>query len=149
MSFTYDWTNFPQLSRLRMMVGDTQGSPAPFPIWQDDEINGALGGYGAQNFIVGLSGYSPVIPPPPSTYSYGLAAALLLNSLSAVKARTLVESILAVTMDGQSAAKALQALGQTYIDQEANNGFFAVAEMGDTQFWFRERLYKMLYRQNC
>lgn len=148
MSFTYDWTNFPQLSRLRMMVGDTQGSPAPFPLFQDAEINGALSVFSAQNVIVGLSGYSPIIPPPPSTYSYGQAAALLLNSLSATKARVLVQSILDVKIGGPAAADALQKLGQSYIDQEAASGYFAVAEMVVNNFSMRERLVAMLYRQN-
>jgi hypothetical protein len=149
VSFTYDFTNFPQLSLLRMMVGDTQDGPAPLPIFQDAEINAALNRYSAQGVIIALSGYTPAIPPNPNVFSFGQAAALLLNSIGATKARNLVQSLLDVKLNGQAAAKALTDLGQTYIDQEAAGGFFAVAEMVQNNFSMRERLWKMLYRQNC
>jgi hypothetical protein len=132
-----------------MMVGDTQDGPAPLPIFQDAEINAALMRFSAQSFTIALSGYTPAIPPNPNIFSFGQAAALLLNSIASTKARNLVQSLLDVKLNGQAAAKALQDLGQSYIDQEAAGGFFAVAEMVQNSFSMRERLWKMLYRQNC
>jgi hypothetical protein len=143
MSFTYDWTNAPTIAQLRMMVGDTQDGPAPLPIFQDDEIQGALNANNAQNLILGLSGYSLGVS---QVYSFGRAAALLLNSINATKARIVVSATLDVRVSAAQASAALKALAQSYIDQENSAGYFAVAEMGNNQFWYRERLYNQLLR---
>lgn len=142
MSFTYDWVNSPTIAQLRMMCGDTDNTP-PLPIFQDAEIQGALNANNAQNLIIGLSGYSVGVP---QTYSFGRAAALLLNSLNATKARLVVQSVLDVKLSGPAASAALKALAQSYIDQEASAGYFAVAEMGNNPFWMRERLYNQVLR---
>jgi|SRR5215469_940850 len=145
MAFTYDWTNAPTIAIIRLMVGDTDSAN---PIFQDDEINGALNLNSSQNIIVGLSGY---YPPTLSgnVYSYGRAAAMLLNGLSATKARVVVTKVLDVSVNPESASKALKDLAQSYIDQETSAGYFSVAEMGQDSFWMRERLWKMLYRQQA
>lgn len=141
--FTYDWTVAPEIAALRLMVGDTDSAN---PIFDDAEITGALTINSSQNIIVGLSGY---YPPALSgnTYSYGRAAALLLNGLSSTKARVLATKVLDVSVAPEAASKALKDLGQSYIDQEISAGYFSVAEMGQDSFWMRERLWKMLYRQ--
>lgn len=140
MSFTYDWQTAPVQAQLRLMVGDTDASQ---PIFTDDEINGALAANNSQN-IMRTSGYFPAVP---QVFSMGRAAALLLNSLSSVKARLLVLKVLDVDIDGTRAAAQLKALGQSYIDQEVSSGYFAVSEMVQDSFSMRERLWKMLYRQ--
>lgn len=144
MSFTYDFTTAPTISTVRLMVGDTDPTP-PGPFFQDAEVQAALNLNFSQNIIVNLAGYVPQVPPP-ITYSYGRAAALLLNSLSAVRARNLVTKVLDVTLDGKSAAAALQALGKQYIEQENTAGYFAVSELVQDAFSMRDRLWKMLYR---
>ena len=146
MSFTYDWNN-PTLSQLRLMVGDTDPTP-PGPFFQDEEITGVLNLFNAQAVIIGLTGYAPAIPPPGNVYSFGRAAAMLLNGLGAVRARNLVSKVLDVDMAPAAAAAALTKLGQQYIDQEISSGFFSVAEMVQDSFSMRERLRKMLYRQS-
>jgi hypothetical protein len=143
VSFTYSWESNPTVAQVRMMVGDTQDGPAPLPIFQDDEIQGALNANNAQNLIIGLSGYSLGVP---QTYSFGRAAALLLNSINATKARIVVSKALDVAVSPAQASAALKALAQSYIDQENSAGYFAVAEMGNNQFWYRERLYNQLLR---
>ena len=145
MSFTYDWTVAPEIAALRLMVGDTDSTK---PIFDDSEIQGALTINSSQNIIVGLSGYYP----PQLTgnvYSYGRAAAMLLNGLSATKAQVVAVKVLDVSVSPQAASTALKALGQSYIDQEISAGYFSVAEMGQDPFWMRERLWKMLYRQQA
>jgi hypothetical protein len=144
MSFSYDWVNSPTIAQVRMMVGDTQPSPAPLPIFQDIEIQGALNAYNSQSIIIGLSGYN--VSPPAQIYSFGRAAALLLNSINATKARIVVSNALDVHVTASAASAALKALAQSYIDQENSVGYFAVAEMGVDQFWYRERLYNQLLR---
>lgn len=143
MSFTYDWTTNPTIAQLRMMVGDTESGPAPLPIFQDDEIQGALNANNAQNMILGLSGYSLGVR---QVYSFGRAAAMLLNSINAAKARIVVSNALDVHVTASAASAALKNLAQSYIDQEASAGYFSVAEMGNNAFWYRERLYNQLLR---
>lgn len=144
MSFTYDFTSAPALSQLRLMVGDTDSTQ---PIFQDAEVNAALQANSSQGIIVGLAGFTPTNAIP-QIFSYGRAAALLLNSIGATKARLIVKGLLDINIDGAAAAQALQKLGQQYIDQEVSGGFFAVSEMVLDPFSMRERLWKMLYRQN-
>jgi hypothetical protein len=143
MGFTYDWQNYPQIAAIRLMVGDTDSENR---IFNDDEITGVLTMNSSQNIIVGLSGYWP---PQLSgqVFSYGRAAAMLLNGLSSTKARIIVTKVLDVNVAPEQATAALQKLGQSYIDQENSAGYFSVAEMGQDPFWMRERLWKQLYRQ--
>lgn len=147
MSFTYDWSSNATISRIRLMVGDTDPTP-PGPYFQDAEIVGVLQATSSQNIIVGLSGYSPAVPVS-QVYSYARAAAMLLNGLGATRARNLFKQVTGVSIDGGAAAKALCALGDTYIAQENKAGYFAVAEMVQDSFSMRERLWKMLYRQQA
>ncbi len=128
------------------MVGDTVNTVADPAIFSDEEINMVLAINSSQNIIVGLSGYSPAVPVV-QTYSYGRTAATLLNSTGAVRARSLVKKVLDVEVDPRAATKALNDLGQSYIDQEISAGYFAVAEVDVNQFWCRERLNAMLLRQ--
>lgn len=144
MSFSYDWTNGPTVAQVRLMVGDTSNT-APGPIFQDEEINGVLQANSSQGIIVGLSGFNPAVPVA-QVYSFGRTAAMLLNGMGAVRARTLVKKVLDVDVDGASATAALQKLGQQYIDQETSAGYFAIAEMVQDPFSMRERLWKQLFR---
>jgi len=143
MAFTYDWVNSPTIAAIRLRVGDTDSGN---PIFDDAEVQGALNLNSSQSIIVGLSGYWPPTFSG-NTYSYGRAAAMLLNGLSSTKARVLATKVLDVSVAPESASKALKDLAQSYIDQEISAGYFSVAEMGQDSFWMRERLWKMLYRQ--
>lgn len=144
MSFTYDFTNYPQLSTVRLLVFDTD--PAN-PIFQDAEINAAMQIESSGNVIIGLTGYSPAVPVA-QVISYRRAAALLLRSLSASNAGQLIDNILDVHMNGPAAAAALAKIADSYIEDEMNAGYFAISEMVNNEFSARERLWKMLYRQN-
>lgn len=149
MSFTYDFTNYPQLSTVRLLVGDT--NPAQ-PIFQDAEVNAAMqiessGNVGYPSVIIGLTGYAPAVPVQ-QVISYRRSAALLLRSIGTTKARNLVESVLDVKMNGAAAAAALGKIADQYIEDEMNAGYFAISEMVQDSFSMRERLWKMLYRQN-
>ncbi len=145
MSFTYDFTAAPDISTVRLLVSDTD---AAHPIFQDVEVTAALNVESSQGVIVGLTGYSPSIPVS-QIYSYRRSAALLLNALAANKARLASAlKVLDISVDSTKAAAALQQLAKDYIDQEASAGYFSVAEMVQDSFSMRERLWKMLYRQN-
>lgn len=146
MSFSYDWTGNPTVAQVRMMVGDTVNTVQVPAIWQDEEIQGALNANNSQNIIVALSGYRPAVP---QTFSFGRTAAMLLRGLGAAKAAIVVSRALDVNVAPAAAASALDKLAQSIIDQENSAGFFAVAEMGNSQFWYRERLYNMLLRINA
>ena len=144
MSFSYDPST--PIGITRLLVSDTSDA-APLPIWQDEEINAALQLFFSQNIIVGLSGYMPVIPPAPA-YSFRRTAALLLRGLAANQARMATVGLLDAKVNGPAAAKALQSIADDYVTSEENDGFFAVSEMVQDPFSMRERLWKMLYRQN-
>ena len=142
MSWTYDFTKYPDLSGVRLLVFDTD--PAS-PIFSDAEINWAMQQESSDNIIVGLSGYSPAIPVR-QVISYRRTAALLLRSLGVGRAGSLVLQVLDVKVDGTKATAALKSMADSYIEDEMNAGYFGVAEMVVNQFSMRERLQNQLYR---
>jgi hypothetical protein len=146
MSFTYDFTNNPNVAYVRLLVFDTNGT-APYPIWQDEEITAALQLFSSSNIIVGLSGYTPAVAVP-QAFSYRRTAAMLLRGLAANQGRMATVGLLDAKLNGPAAAKALQSIADDYVTSEENDGYFAVAEMVQDSFSMRERLWKMLYRQN-
>lgn len=142
MSWTYDWTNYPDLSLVRLLVFDTN---ADQPIFQDAEINAAMQLESSGNIIIGLTGYAPSIPVR-QIISHRRAAALLLRSLGAGRALTLVTQVLDVTVDGSKATASLKSIADSYINDEMMAGYFSIAEMCVNQFSYRERLYNQLLR---
>jgi hypothetical protein len=145
VSFTYDFTNAPDISTVRLLVSDTDSSQ---PIFQDDEVNAALNMFSSQGIIIGLTGYCLAVPVK-QLYSYRRAAAVLLNALAGNKARLgAIVGLLDVKLNAAQASAALKELAQSYIDQEQNDGYFAISEMVQDSFSMRERLWKMLYRTN-
>jgi hypothetical protein len=144
MSFTYDFTTAPDISRVRRMISDTDATQ---PVYQDDEINDALQMFSSQNVIIGLTGFAPAVPVV-QVYSHRRAAADLISGIAANKGRLgLVQQILDVKIDAAKIADALRAIAADLIKREENDGFFAVSEMVQDPFSMRERLWKMLYRQ--
>jgi hypothetical protein len=146
LSFSYDFNSNPTVAIVRLLVSDTV-DVSPLPIWQDEEIVPILNMFSSQGIIIGLSGYNPVIPPP-QIFSYRRAAATLLRSLAGNKARMATVGLLDAKINGAQAANALRAIADDYVTSEENDGFFAVAEMVQDSFSMRERLWKMMYRQN-
>lgn len=143
MSFTYDLVNAYDLSVVRLLVFDTD---AARPVFQDIEVTTCLQYENSQNLIVALSGYT-LNNPPKLIYSHRRAAAMLLRSLAANKSRlATIAGLLDVKLNAAQAAQQLNALADKYIEDEANAGYFAVAEMVVNMFSMRERLIAMLYR---
>jgi hypothetical protein len=145
MAFTYDFTTAPQISNVRLLVGDTD--PAN-PVFQDVEVMAALQAESSQNMILGLSGFSPN-PGVQQIYSYRRSAAWLLNALAGNLSRlgSVISQLLDVHLAPGIASKELRSQAQSLIDQEMNSGQFAVSEMVVNQFSMRERLNAMLLRQ--
>lgn len=147
MSYSYDWTTNPTIATVRLLVFDTSNVP-PLPIWQDEEIQGALNLFSSQGIIQGLSGFT-VRNPVPLVYSYRRAAAALLRGLAANRAQQSVIGLLDVKLSGNTASKALNDIADGYITSEENDGYFAVSEMVNNQFSMRERLIAMAERRFC
>jgi hypothetical protein len=145
MSFTYDFTNAPDISNVRLLVGDTDPTT---PVFQDAEVMAALQAESSQGQIIGLAGYSPN-PPVRQLYCYRRSAAWLLNALAANLSRlgSVISQLLDVKLAPGIASKELRSQAQALIDQEANSGQFAVSEMVQDQFSMRQRLNAMLLRQ--
>lgn len=144
MSFSYNIAAQDPVAIVRLLVSDTSDTP-PLPIWQDEEISALFPMFASQGVIVGLSGFSPIVPPP-QTYSYRRIAATLLRSLAGNKARMATAGLLDAKISGAQAAAALRAVADDYVTSEENDGYFAVSEMVQDSFSMRERLWKMLYR---
>lgn len=145
MAFTYDFDTAPQISNVRLLVGDTDSTA---PVFSDAEVNAALQNESSQNVIIGLSGFNPN-PPVRQIYSYRRAAAWLLNALAGNTARlgSVITQLLDVKLSPGIASRELRAQAQALIDQEASAGYFAVSEMVVNQVSMRERLNAMLLRQ--
>ncbi len=145
MSFSYDFNTNAAIATVRLLVFDTSNVP-PLPIWQDEEIQGALNMFSSQGIIQGLSGYQ-LRNPVPLVYSYRRAAAVLLRGLAANRAQQSVIGLLDVKLSGNQASAALNKIAADYITSEENDGYFSVSEMVQNQFSMRERLYKMALRR--
>jgi hypothetical protein len=146
MAFTYDLVNWPQGSYVRMLVADTDFNN---PVFSDDEVNAALFLESSQNlYVSGMatpSGAASQVPV--QVYSYYRAAALLLDSLAANKARlAAINELLDVHLTAEKASQELRATAKEYRDTEANAGHFAIAEMVGDIFQARERVWKQLLR---
>jgi hypothetical protein len=147
MSFTYDFTAAPDISKVRALVGDTTNSLPNTPIWQDEEINGIMQMFTSGGITIALS-YVPAVSVP-SVISHRRTAAALLRGLAANAGRMMLAGLLDARVTAQAAAASLNAIAKDLIASEENDGFFAVAEMAVNQFAARERLYDMVLRQGC
>lgn len=98
MAFHYDFTGYPAISQVRLLVGDTDSAHA---IWSDEEITGAITIQGAQ-----FGGRGAV--------SALRVAALLLDGLAANKSRLSTTRLLDANVDPHGAAKALRDQARQY-----------------------------------
>lgn len=129
-----------------MLVADTDLNN---PVFTDDEVNAALFLESSQNlYVSGMAtpgGAASQVPV--QVYSYYRAAALLLDSLAANKARlAAINELLDVHLTAEKASQELRATAKEYRTVEANAGHFAIAEMVGNIFQSRERIYKQLLR---
>lgn len=146
MSFTYDLTNAPAISYVRLLIADTNAAQ---PIFQDDEINAFIYLTSSQA-IYASSMAAPsgnVGPVPVQVYSYYRAAAVALDSIASNKALLAsVIKILDVEISADKAAKALHGQAEAWREMDDNMGHFAIAEQVHDQFTARERTWKQFLR---
>ena len=145
MSFTYDWTNNPTIAAIRLMVSDTVAATA---VWQDEDINGAASieqQTWTSSMLYSGTGNQPLPSFPASPTR---VAARLLDSYAALLARkAAVEQVLDVKLSCAAAAKEMREQAKELRSVEENCASFAVAEMVNTQFAARERVWKQFVRQ--
>lgn len=143
MSFTYNFDAAPQISTVRLLVGDTVDENH---IWEDAEVNAALQFESSQGagVMMALSGYQRVAP---LVYSYRRAAAMLLDGLASHRTRLGgALKVLDISVDLTKAGEALRDQAKTLRETEASSGSFAVAEMVQDAFSARERFWKQNLR---
>jgi hypothetical protein len=130
---------------VRLLVADTV---AP-GIFSDDEINGFLliNSYVWQSSM--FSSYqSGTVQLPATPSNFLRAAALALQSLASNAARLAgVISLLDVKLNQAAASKALMDQANNYLAMDDNSGAFAIAEVVNTVWAFRDRWLAMLQRQ--
>jgi hypothetical protein len=142
VSFTYNFTTDPVLSRVRLLIADTDASNY---IFEDVEITQALYMESSQALYCSPQSNPTAFPTSsvyiPQVYSPYLAAALLLDSLASNKARIgSITQLLDVKLDPTKASKMFRDIAESYRQREQDMGHFAVAEMVYDQFTTRERI---------
>lgn len=137
---TYNFITWPNGSRVRLLVADTD---AAAEVFTDAEIEAALAMESSQALFTGGG------TPPPLVYSYLNSAALLLESLSGSRARQCVTKLLDVSLDGPAAAKALLEVAKRYRDRASADGSFAIAQLAVDAFAQREVILADLIKQSA
>jgi hypothetical protein len=147
MSFTYNPGAGDPISRVRLLVADTD---AANPVFSDDEVNLALSMECSQAIFISAQAIPTgvnVAPPVPQVFSYWRSAAMLLDTLAANKSRlAAINELLDVRLSPEKAAQELRATAKEYRERENNAGHFAIAEMVNDIFSARERVWKQLLR---
>jgi hypothetical protein len=154
MSFSYTAGANPAIDYPRLLVSDTQqfapdGITRAY-IFEDSEITAAMTvissmWQSAQFF--GVGGVS-IFPTTPSQYLR--TAATLLNALAANNSRlAAIKQLLDVKVDATDAAIQLRETAQMYLDMDDNSGAFAIIEMVNDDFSFRDRFWKQVQRQSA
>ncbi len=140
--FTYNFTTDLLLSRVRLLVADTDSSS---PIFEDDEVMQALYIESSQGlYISGQAATTAAAvssPAIPQVYSVYRSAAMLLDSLASNKSRLAgAVQILDIKLDIAKSATMLRDQAATYRATEENAGHFAIAEWVVDGFTARERV---------
>lgn len=145
VKFTYDFNTDPELSQVRMLIADTD--PANV-IFSDDEVWQALNMENSQNLMHLGTGYGVAVP---LVYSVWRAAALLLDTLASNTSRLAgALMVLDIKLQTGEAAIQLRSTAKEYRDREMNSGAFAVVEMVNDDFSWRNRIWnQMLRQQSC
>lgn len=140
MSFSYQYGANPPIDYPRLIIADTVDEGHVF---EDSEIMAAYN-IDAVAFIAPSGGGQYLQLGTPS---YRRAAAMLLDSLAANKARLAnALKVLDIQVNTQSAAQELRAQAQALRDVEDNSGGFAIVEQADNNFSQRERTWKQFIR---
>ena len=145
----------PPIDYVRALVSDTQefgvvkGVTVPIYIFSDEEIQlftqmqPAFAWQSAQ-FYSPPAGAFPAAQPAP----YLRIAATMLNSIAANKSRlSSIQQLLDVKLDPSKAAQALRDTADKYLEMDDNSGAFAIVEMVNDSFSFRDRYWKQVQRQ--
>lgn len=139
MSFSYHNCDGTQdnIDLVRLLISDTVDLNH---IFEDSEITGAyrVTGFQSSQFYSGLNG--AVLPSAPVPYRR--VAATLLTSLASNKSRlSSITQLLDVHLSPSVAAKSLRDQAQSLLDQDDNDGSFAIIEQVNGVFSFRERFW--------
>lgn len=155
MSFSYGAGTNPPIDYPRLLISDTQQFAADgvtrLYVFEDSEILAAAtitaGIWQSSQFFSGVDGVAS-LPSSPSNYLR--TAATLLYSLAANNARlAAIKQILDVRVDATDAADQMRKTAQSYLDLDDNSGAFAIIEMVNSDFSFRDRFWKQVQRQSA
>lgn len=155
VSFSYGGGSNPAIDYPRLLVSDTQqfapDGVTRLYVFEDSEITAGMTinslFWQSSQFFSDVGG-NITFPTTPSQYLR--TAAMLLNSLAANNARlAAIKQILDVRVDATDAAVQMRATAQMYLDMDDNSGAFAIIEMVNDDFSFRDRFWKQVQRQTA
>ncbi len=137
-----------QIDYIRLLISDTVNLNH---IFEDEEIQGAYQIQQQMGYQSGMFYSGALTTPLPSTpVSYFRVAALLLDALAANKSRLAsIKKLLDVQLDSSDAAIQLRATAADYRDQDDNSGAFAIVEMVQDVFSFRDRFWATVQRETA
>ncbi len=154
MSFSYNIVTPGPNDYVRLLCSDTQqfasdGVTRAY-VFEDQEITMGYTIQAAQfqsaQFYSGAQGANL----PTSPVSYLRVAALLLDALSANKARLAsIKQLLDVRLDSSDAAIQLRATAAEYREVDDNAGAFMIIEQVNDGFSFRDRFWKTIQRNSA
>jgi hypothetical protein len=139
MSFSYGFGANPSIDNVRFLVGDTVDDGH---IFEDSEITMASS----------MCSFACIYPTgggqgtTSSAASPFFVAASMLESLSAVRARSAIKKLLDVELDGKTASQALRDVAKCLRESEQMSGAFAIIEQAGDAFAMRQRLYAQVLR---
>lgn len=154
MSFSYQFGENPPIDYPRLLIADTQefgpDGVTPAYIFQDSEILSAARictlNWQSGMFYSGVQGANL----PASPVSYYRVAAVLLDALSANKARLAnALKVLDIQVNTQSASQELRTLAASYREVDDNAGAIMIIEQVNDAASFRERFWKTVQRASA
>lgn len=153
-TYTYDFDTALDLSRVRMLIPDTEFIPNVSPpqmIFSDQEIDQMFAiqratGFQSSQFFSGARGRQ--LPSQPVSYYRVAAIALDILANNKGKLAGLLQLLDVKLQNVKDLVQALRDGATQYRDQDDNSGSFVIAEQTPTDWAFSQRWINQFQRQN-
>jgi len=152
MGFSYQFGANPPIDYPRLLISDTQqfapDGITPIFIFDDQEIVAATNIQALQFQSSQFYSFQSGRNLPTSPVSYLRIAALLLDAVSANKARlSSIKQMLDIRLDSSDAAIQLRETAKEYREVDDDSGAFVIIEQVNNYWSFSDRFWKQVQRQ--